>query len=90
MLKGELVNESCREEPVCLKYSEGLVIVNVGARLPVLKGELVNESCREEPVCLKYSEGLVIVNVGARLPVLKGELVQVSSWAHGIVVNLRV
>ena len=25
MLKGELVNEICREEPVCLKYSEGLV-----------------------------------------------------------------
>ena len=44
MLKGELVNESCREEPVCLKYSEGLVIVNVGARLPVLKGELVKVS----------------------------------------------
>ena len=62
MLKGELVNESCREEPVCLKYSEGLVDVNVGARSSVLRGELVNESCREEPVCLKYSEGLVLVN----------------------------
>ena len=24
----ELVDENCREEPVCLKYSEGLVIVN--------------------------------------------------------------
>ena len=82
MLKGELVNKFCREEPVCLKYSEGLVIANVGARLPVLKGELVKKSCREEPVCLKYSEGLVIVNVGARLPVLKGELVKVSSGAH--------
>ena len=44
MLKGELVNESYREEPVCLKYGEGLVIVNVGARLPVLKGELVKVS----------------------------------------------
>ena len=44
MLKGELVNESCREEPVCLKYSEGLVIVNVGARLPLLKRELVKVS----------------------------------------------
>ena len=61
MLKGELVNENSREEPVCLKYSEGLVVVNVGARLPVLKGELVNENCGEEPVCLKYSEGLVMV-----------------------------
>ena len=28
VLKRELVNESCREEPVCLKYSEGLVIVS--------------------------------------------------------------
>ena len=28
VLRGELVNESCREEPVCLKYSEGLVLVN--------------------------------------------------------------
>ena len=27
VLKGELVNENCEEEPVCLKYSEGLVIV---------------------------------------------------------------
>ena len=82
MLKGELVKENCREEPVCLKFSEGLVIVNVGARLPVLKGELVKVNCREEPICLKFREGLVIVNVGARLPVLKGELVKVSSWAH--------
>ena len=44
MLKGKLVNESCREEPVCLRYSEGLVVLNVGARLPVLKGELVRVS----------------------------------------------
>ena len=62
MLKGELVNEICREEPVCLKYNERLVIVYVGARLCVLKGELVNEICREEPVCLQYSEGLVCIN----------------------------
>ena len=75
MLRGELVNENNREEPVCLKYSEGLVGVNVGARPPVLKGELVNENSREDPVCLKYSEGLVVVNVGSRPPVLKGELV---------------
>ena len=26
--KGELVNDNCREEPVCLKYSEGLVVIN--------------------------------------------------------------
>ena len=62
MLKGELVNENCREEPVYLKYSEGLVAVNVGARPSVLKGELLNKNYREEPVCLKYSEGLVIVS----------------------------
>ena len=45
-----------------MKYSEGLVLIIVGARLPVLKGELANEICREEPVCLKYSEGLVFMN----------------------------
>ena len=28
MLRGELVNENSREEPVCLKYSEGLVFMN--------------------------------------------------------------
>ena len=28
MLEGELVNEICREELVCLKYSEGLVLIN--------------------------------------------------------------
>ena len=28
MLKGELVNESCSDEPVCSKYSEGLVFIN--------------------------------------------------------------
>ena len=28
VLKGELVNENYKEEPVCLKYSEGLVTVN--------------------------------------------------------------
>ena len=50
MLKGELVNESCRNEPVCLKYSEGLVVVNAGARLPVSKGELVSESWRSPSV----------------------------------------
>ena len=28
----ELVDENYREEPVCLKYSERLVVLNVGAR----------------------------------------------------------
>ena len=28
VLREELVKEKCREEPVCLKYSEGLVTVN--------------------------------------------------------------
>ena len=29
---GQLVNRNSREEPACLKYSEGLVVLNVGAR----------------------------------------------------------
>ena len=37
VLRGELVNKSCKEEPVCLKCNEGLV----------------NEDCKREPVCLK-------------------------------------
>ena len=40
VLRGELVNENCREEPVCLKCSEGLVTVMAGARPSVLRGEL--------------------------------------------------
>ena len=28
MLGGELVNESCRKEPICLKCGEGLVYVS--------------------------------------------------------------
>ena len=28
VLRGELINENCREEPVCLKCSEGLVAMN--------------------------------------------------------------
>ena len=44
MLKEELVNENSRDEPVCLMYSGGLVVVNVGARPSVLKGELVKVS----------------------------------------------
>ena len=50
VLKGELVNENNTEEPVCLRYSEGLVVVNVGALSLVLRGELVNENSKEEPV----------------------------------------
>ena len=61
-MKGELVNRNSREEPDCLKYSEGLVAVNVGALPPMLRGELVNENSREEPVCSKCSEGLVFMN----------------------------
>ena len=62
MLSGELVNRNSREEPVCLKHSEGLVAVNVGARPPVLKEELVNENSREEPVCSKCRDGLIFMN----------------------------
>ena len=45
MLRGELVS---KEEPV----SEGLVIVNAGARPSMLRGELVSENNKEEPVSL--------------------------------------
>ena len=82
MLKVELVNENSRDELVCLMFSEGLAVVDVGARPSVLKGELVNENSRDEPVCLMFSGGLVIVNVGARPSILKGELVRESSWAR--------
>ena len=45
-LREELVNENCRQEPVCLICSKGLV----------------NANNRREPVCLKCSKGLVNVN----------------------------
>ena len=60
VLRGELVNENRREEPVSLKGSEGLV--TVGALPSVLRGELVSENSREEPDSLKCSEGLANVN----------------------------
>ena len=44
MLKGELINENSREELVRLRHNEGLVVVKVGARPPVLRGELVKAS----------------------------------------------
>ena len=59
MLRGELLNENCREKPVCLKCSVGLLTVMAGARTSVLRGELINENRREKPVCLKRSEGLI-------------------------------
>ena len=65
MLRGELVSEHCREEPVCLRCNEGLATVNVGARPSVLRGEPVSENSREEPVSLKCNEGLVTMNVEA-------------------------
>ena len=43
-LKGELVNENLREEPVCLKCCQGLVTVSVGACPSALDGELVNDN----------------------------------------------
>ena len=49
MLRGELVNEDCREEPVCLKCREGLVIVNRRSSSSVLRGELVNEIVGRSP-----------------------------------------
>ena len=62
MLKGELVNENSREEPVCSKCRDGLVAANVGARPPVLRGELVNRNSREEPVYSKCKDKLVFMN----------------------------
>ena len=38
VLRGELVNENSREEPVSLKYSEGLVIVNSGCSSACVEG----------------------------------------------------
>ena len=55
------MHENCREEPVCLKYSEGLVTVNSRSS-SVLRGELVDKNGKEEPVGLKCSEKLVTVN----------------------------
>ena len=49
MLRGELVHGNCREKPVCLKYSEGLVNVNSRSS-SVLRGELVDKNGKEEPV----------------------------------------
>ena len=37
-LRGELVNDICMGEPVCLKYSEGLVFVNVGSSSAGVEG----------------------------------------------------
>ena len=62
MLKGELVNENSREEPVCLKYSEGLVAVNVGARPPVLRGELVRVSNWAHGTVAGWRRGLNLSN----------------------------
>ena len=53
MLKGELVNENSTEEPVCLRYSKGLVVVNVGALPPVLRGELVFMNRRSSSACVE-------------------------------------
>ena len=55
VLRGELINENCREDPVCFQCSEGLVTVMAGARPSVLRGELVNENHKEGPVCFKRS-----------------------------------
>ena len=92
MLRGELVNENCREELVCLKCSEGLVAVNVGARPSVSRGELVNENCREEPVCLKYSEGLVAVSNRSSSVCVEGRArqnEQLGSWRNGLLATWR-
>ena len=38
VLRGELVNENSREEPVFLKYSEGLVFMNSGSSSACVEG----------------------------------------------------
>ena len=38
VLKGQLVNESCREEPVCLKYSEGFASINIWSSSACVEG----------------------------------------------------
>ena len=58
MLKGELVNENSREELVCPKYNEGLVVVNVGALPPVLRGELVRVSSWARGAVAGWRRGL--------------------------------
>ena len=86
-MKGELVNRNSREEPVCLKYSEGLAAVNVGALPLVLRGELVNENSREEPVCSKCSEGLVFMNSRSSSACIEGrarQSEQLGSWRRGL------
>ena len=47
VLKGELISENRREEPV----NEGLVTVNAGARPSMLRGELVKVKVGAHPLC---------------------------------------
>ena len=47
MLRGELVSENSREEPVSLKCSDELVTIR--ARPSVLRRELVSENSGKEP-----------------------------------------
>ena len=47
VLRGELVSENSREEPVSLKCRDGLVTVR--ARPSVLRRELVSENSGKEP-----------------------------------------
>ena len=68
-VEGQLVNEDCKREPVCLKCSEGLVTVNSKSSSVCVEGEFVNKDCKREPVRLKCIGGLV----------------KVSNWALGAV-----
>ena len=72
VLRGELVNKSCKEEPVCLECIGGLVTVNSKSSSVCVEGELVNEDCKREPICLKCSEGLVTVNSKSSSVCVKG------------------
>ena len=86
VLRGELVNENSREEPVFLKYSEWLVFMNSGSSSACVEGRARHENSREEPVCLKYSEGLVFMNSRSSSVCVEGrarQREQLGSWHCG-------
>ena len=66
VLRGELV----REEPICLKCSEGLARVNAGARPSVLRGELVRVNVGARPSMLRGE----LVRIAGRSPSVCNEV----------------
>ena len=53
MLKGELVNEICREEPICLKYNEGLVFINSRSSSAYVEGRARQSEQLDSWHCVK-------------------------------------